>query len=88
MNRIRIGLTLTAIIGVIYGFTALLTSLTQFAIGIIIAALAVIAYGLCETLEQHWLHEYRQTVWARRELEAQTAIPDPVKVLPRRFPHE
>ena len=88
MNRIRIGLALTAIIGTIYGATALLTSLTQFALGTIIAAAAVIGYGLCETLDQRRRHDYRENVWQRREIEAQYNVPDPVKVLPRRFHHE
>lgn len=88
MNRIRIGLALTTIIGVIYGATSLFTSLTHFALGVIISALAVIGFGLCDTIEQRWRHEHRENVWARRELEAQNNLPDPVKVLPRRLPHE
>lgn len=70
MNRIRIGLALTAIIGTIYGATALLTSLTQFALGTIIAAAAVIGYGLCDCIEQRRIHDGREMVWARREIEA------------------
>jgi hypothetical protein len=68
--RIRIGLLLTAIIGLFYAAFGLFESLTKFAVGLIVSCLAVIAYGLLDTLESESdrrLSEGREQVWQRRE---------------------
>jgi len=66
--RIRIGLQLTAIIGLLYAAFGLFESLTKFAAGLIVACLAVIIYGLLDTLESdRQLSEGRDKVWQRRD---------------------
>jgi len=66
--RIRVGLQLTAIIGLLYAAFGLFESLTKFALGLIVACLAVIAYGLLDTLESdRRLSEGREQVWQRRD---------------------
>jgi len=68
--RIRIGLQLTAIIGLFYAAFGVFESLTKFALGLIVSCLAVIAYGLLETLESQsdrQLSEGREQVWQRRD---------------------
>jgi biopolymer transport protein ExbB/TolQ len=68
--RIRVGLQLTAIIGLLYAAFGLFESLTKFALGLIVACLAVIAYGLIDTLESESdrrLSESREKVWQRRD---------------------
>lgn len=65
--RIRIGLQLTVIIGLLYAAFGLFESLTKFAVGLIVASLAVIAYGLLDTVESERLTQARETVWQRRD---------------------
>jgi hypothetical protein len=66
--RIRIGLQLTAIIGLFYAAFGVFESLTKFAAGLIVACLAVIIYGLLDTLESdRRLSEGRDKVWQRRD---------------------
>jgi hypothetical protein len=70
VNRIRIGLVLTIMLGAVYGFTGLLESLGQFALGVIVAMIALILYGLLDFLEAHrdeQLHRERIHVWERRD---------------------
>ena len=70
MNRIRIGLALTFIIGSLYSAFGLFESLTKFAVGIIVACLAVIGFGLIDHLESEHdnrIIQERQQVWARRD---------------------
>lgn len=70
MNRIRIGMALSVLIGVMYGAAGLLTSLTEFGIGLIVASLGVIGYGLCDFVEDRHMeemHQGREAVWARRD---------------------
>lgn len=70
MNRIRIGMALSIVIGSIYAAAGLLDSLTDFGIGLAVACLGVIGYGLCDFIEDrhmHAMHEGREAVWARRE---------------------
>lgn len=52
MTRIRIGLLLTMILGAIYAFSGLLTSLREFGIGLAIVAAAIVAHGLITFIEQ------------------------------------
>ena len=73
MNRIRMGLSLTILLGTMYAAIGLLDSLAQFALGVIIAATATIAYGFCDFLEDHRIEQTRRgrdAVWARRDAEA------------------
>jgi len=68
--RIRIGLLLTAIIGLFYAAFGVFESLTKFALGLIVSCLAAIAYGLLDTLESQSdrrLSEGREKVWQRRD---------------------
>ena len=70
MNRIRIGLALTFIIGSLYSAFGLFESLTKFSVGIIVSCLAVIGFGLLEHLEaehDNRIIRERQEVWARRD---------------------
>jgi len=70
MNRLRIGLSGSFIIGCFYAAFGLFDSLGKFAAGIIVAALSVIAYGLTdyvETQHDNFLLQERQDVWARRD---------------------
>lgn len=52
MNRIRIGLLLPTILGSIYAFSGLLTSLREFGIGIAIVSAAIVGHGLVTFIEQ------------------------------------
>ncbi len=65
--RLRIGLQLTVIIGLLYAAFGLFESLTKFAVGLIVASLAVIAYGLLDTVEAERLTRGREKVWQRRD---------------------
>jgi len=70
MNRIRIGLVLTFVIGCLYSTFGLFESLTKFSVGLIVACLAVIGYGLVDYLESehnNQIYNERQKVWARRD---------------------
>lgn len=70
MNRLRIGLVGSFIIGCFYAAFGLFDSLGKFAAGIIVAALSIIAYGLTdyvETVHDNQLIAERQSVWARRD---------------------
>lgn len=68
--RLRIGLALTILIGVLYTAIGLLDSLTHFSIGAIITSLAVIGYGAldyCEARRDDRIYQQRLAVWARRD---------------------
>ena len=70
MNRLRIGLVGSFIIGCFYAAFGLFDSLGKFAAGIIVAALSIIAYGLTdyvESVHDNQLIAERQAVWARRD---------------------
>lgn len=70
MNRVRIALAITMMLGCIYAAAGLLDSLTQFAIGVIVAASAVIGIGLCDWIEartDNRIYAERARVWARRD---------------------
>jgi len=53
MTRIRIGLALTMILGAIYAFSGLLTSVRDFAVGLIVVSVAAILHGLIIYLHDH-----------------------------------
>jgi hypothetical protein len=70
VNRIRIGLAGTFIIGCFYSVFGLFDSLAKFAIGLIVAMLSVIAFGLTDYLEaehDNQIFREREQVWARRD---------------------
>ena len=70
MNRVRIGMAISVLLGVMYAGCGLLDSLTDFGIGLAVACLGVIGYGLCDFVEDrhmHTMHQGREAVWARRE---------------------
>ena len=72
MNRIRIGLAITIIIGAIYAAAGLFDSLTQFGIGAAVASAGMVGYGLLDFIEAREAEEmnrYRAEVWARRHAE-------------------
>ena len=74
MNRIRIGCIISALLGVMYAAASLMSSLTHMAAGVIVAAVAVIVFGLTQWLEDD-IHDWRiarerDDVWARRDAEA------------------
>lgn len=53
MNRIRIGLIITAILATIWSAAMLFSSLTQWAGGVTVACLALIALGLVDWVRDH-----------------------------------
>lgn len=72
-RRIRIGLALTFIAGVIYGFSGLLSSVAEFLTGMGVALAALLGYGALDFIESHRderLHRTRVEVWARRDEES------------------
>lgn len=70
MNRIRIGLFLSAIFGLFYAAFGVFESTGKFAAGLIVCSLAVIGVGLVDHLESAIntrLIDERESVWARRD---------------------
>ena len=70
MLRIRIGLTLTMILGSIYAASGLMTSLRDFGIGVAVVATAWLLQGLITYLDDNdaaVMQRYRDDVWARRD---------------------
>jgi len=70
MLRIRIGLTITMILGAIFAAAGLMTSLRDFGIGVAVVATAWLLQGLITYLNDHdaaVMQKYRDDVWARRE---------------------
>ena len=70
MLRIRIGLTLTMILGSIYAAAGLMTSLRDFGIGVAVVATAWLLQGLITFLDDYdaaVMQRYRDDVWARRD---------------------
>lgn len=70
MLRIRIGLTLTMILGSIYAAAGLMTSLRDFGIGVAVVATAWLLQGLITYLDDNdaaVMQRYRDDVWARRD---------------------
>ena len=70
MNRIRIGMAISVLLGTMYATAGLFDSLTQFGLGLAVASLGVIGYGLCDFIEDRQMeemHRARHAVWARRE---------------------
>jgi len=51
MNRLRIGLIMSMIIGLLYASFGIFESLTKFGIGVAVGAAAVVGLGLLDYLE-------------------------------------
>ena len=72
-RRIRIGLAVTFLLGVIYGFSGLMSSVAEFLTGMGVALAALLGYGALDFFESRRderLHRTRVEVWARRDEEA------------------
>ena len=72
MTAIRIGLMITMLLGLIYAFSGLLTSLTDFGIGMAVLSVAAVLYGLCTYIAEadtQRAQRFRDEVWARRDRE-------------------
>jgi len=72
-RRIRIALAVTFLLGVIYGFSGLMSSVAEFLVGMGVAMLALLGYGLLDFIEarrDERLHRTRIEVWSRRDEEA------------------
>lgn len=70
MTRLRIGFAITILIGAMYAGCGLITSLTEFGIGLSIACVGIIGFGLCDFVESHHndaIARSREAVWARRD---------------------
>jgi uncharacterized membrane protein YphA (DoxX/SURF4 family) len=70
MNRIRIGLVLTFIVGCLYAAFGVFESLAKFGLGLIVASIAAIVHGYLDYQQSD--HDYRisrerEQVWARRD---------------------
>jgi L-lactate permease len=51
MNRLRIGLVMSMIIGLLYASFGIFESLTKFGVGVAVAAAAVVGLGLLDFLK-------------------------------------
>jgi hypothetical protein len=72
MTRIRVGLVITMILGVIYAAAGLLSSLTDFGVGIAVVCVAMVLHGLCTYIAEadtERMQKLRDEVWARRDQE-------------------
>lgn len=70
MTRIRVGAVITMILGLIYAAAGMLSSLTDFGIGIAVVAAAVIVHGLATFVDERdsqRMQQFRDQVWARRD---------------------
>ena len=70
MTRIRIGFAVSVLIGTMYAAASLLDSMSQLGVGLVVASLGVIGYGLCDFLEvrhDEVTAQAREAVWARRD---------------------
>lgn len=69
VTRLKIGFTLTMLLGAMWAAVGLFDSLTQVAVGLIVMASASIGLGAVQWVEDRrddaWL--YREAVWVRRE---------------------
>ena len=50
-RRIRVGLAVTFLLGVIYGFSGLMSSVAEFLTGMGVALAALLGYGLLDFIE-------------------------------------
>lgn len=70
MTRIRIGFAISVLIGAMYAAASIFDSMTQFGVGLVVASLGVIGYGLCDFVEvrhDELTAQAREAVWARRD---------------------
>lgn len=70
MTRIRVGAVITMILGLIYAASGLLSSLTDFGVGIAVVAAAIIVHGAATYVDERdtrRMQEFRDRVWSRRD---------------------
>jgi len=70
MNRVRIGLIITFIVGCLYSAFGVFESLGKFGLGLIVACIAALVYGFIDYRESdhnYRITEQREQVWARRD---------------------
>lgn len=70
MTRIRVGAVITMILGLIYAAAGLLSSLTDFGVGIAVVAAAIIVHGAATYVDERdtrRMQEFRDRVWSRRD---------------------
>jgi hypothetical protein len=70
MTAIRVGAIITGILGVIYAAAGLLSSLTDFGIGIAVVCAAIIIHGLATFIDERdstRMQRFRDEVWTRRD---------------------
>lgn len=69
-NRLRVGFSLTTIVGLLWTAVGLFDSLTQLGVGLVVACLGVIGYGAVDYVEARQVQRWqtgRDQVWERRE---------------------
>lgn len=74
MTRIRIGLIITMILGSMYAAAGLMSTLTDFGVGVAVVAAAMVGYGLTTYIAERdteQMQAFRDKVWARRDYEDQ-----------------
>ena len=72
MTRIRVGAVITMILGTIYAAAGLLSSLTDFGVGIAVVAAAIVVHGAATYVDERdtrRMQAFRDRVWARRDRE-------------------
>lgn len=70
MTRIRVGAVITMILGLIYAAAGLLSSLTDFGVGIAVVAAAIVVHGAATYVDERdtrRMQEFRDRVWSRRD---------------------
>lgn len=70
-NRLRVGLTLTILLGLMWAAVGLFDSLAQVAVGLIVTGVAGLGIGLVDYLDaraDNRLARGRAEVWVRRGL--------------------
>ena len=69
MSRLRVGFIVTILLGSMYAMCGLLVSLTDFGVGVAVAAAGVIGWGWVDYSyrREENLRNLRDQVWCRRD---------------------
>ena len=67
MNRLRIMCALLSIAGLLYAGAGVFESLWHFGVGVSIAGLGIVLFGLVDAVEDSRIRECRERVWQRRD---------------------
>ena len=69
MSRLRVGFIVTILLGSMYAMCGLLVSLTDFGVGVAVAAAGVIGWGWVDYSygRDDRLRDLRDQVWCRRD---------------------